>query len=65
MPRKNSSAAIERLEAILRDLSERWVNRRLHKTAAEKKVQFYRSKGMEVPLVEIAEHLRQAGADGG
>ncbi len=48
-------------EAILRDLSERWANRRLHKTAAEKKIEFYRSKGMEVPLVEIAEHWRQAG----
>ena len=48
-------------EAILRDLSERWANRRLHKTAAQRKVEFYQSKGMEVPLVEIAEHWRQAG----
>jgi len=48
-------------EAILRDLSERWVNRRLHKTAAEKKIQFYRAKGVEIPLVEIGEHWRQAG----
>ncbi len=48
-------------EAILRDLSERWANRRLHKTAAQKKVDFYHAKAMEVPLVEIAEHWRQAG----
>jgi len=48
-------------EAILHDLSERWANRRLHQTAAERKVEFYKARGMEVPLVEIAEHWRQAG----
>ncbi len=48
-------------EAILRDLSERWANRRLHHTAAEKKIEFYKTRGMEVPLVEIAEHWRLAG----
>ena len=48
-------------EAILRDLSERHANRRLHKTAAARKIEFYRNKGMEIPLVEIAEHWRQAG----
>lgn len=48
-------------EAILHDLSERWANRRLHRTAAEEKIEFYRAKDMEVPLVEIAEHWRQAG----
>jgi tetratricopeptide (TPR) repeat protein len=48
-------------EAILKDLSERWASRRLHASAASKKVEFYRSKGLEVPLIEIAEHWRQAG----
>lgn len=48
-------------EAILHDLSERWANRRLHLTAAERKVEFYQSRNMEVPFVEIAEHWRQAG----
>ncbi len=48
-------------EAILKELSERWANRRLHHAAAEKKIEFYKAKGMEVPLVEIAEHWRQAG----
>lgn len=48
-------------EAILHDLSERWANRRMHKAAAEKKIEFYKGRSMEVPLVEIAEHWRQAG----
>ncbi|MEZ4462182.1 MAG: tetratricopeptide repeat protein [bacterium] len=48
-------------EAILHDLSERWANRRLHQTAAERKLAFYKQRNVEVPLVEIAEHWRQAG----
>lgn len=48
-------------EAILHDLSERWANRRLHQAAAERKLAFYQQRGVEVPLVEIAEHWRQAG----
>jgi eukaryotic-like serine/threonine-protein kinase len=48
-------------EAILRDLSERWASRRLHRTAAERKIDFYRSRDMEIPLIEIADHWRQSG----
>lgn len=48
-------------EAILHDLAERWANRRLHQTAAERKLAFYKERGVELPLVEIAEHWRQAG----
>ncbi len=48
-------------EAILGDLSERWSNRRLHQEAARHKIDFYRDKSLELPLVEIADHWRQAG----
>lgn len=48
-------------EAILHDLAERWANRRLHQTAAERKLAFYKQRGVEAPLIEIAEHWRQAG----
>ncbi|MFU8803372.1 MAG: tetratricopeptide repeat protein, partial [Bradymonadaceae bacterium] len=34
---------------------------RLHRVAAEQKVSFYRGRQMEIPLVEIADHWRQAG----
>lgn len=48
-------------EALLGDLSDRWSNRRLHKQAAEHKIDFYKDQGIELPLVEIADHWRQAG----
>lgn len=48
-------------EALLGDLSDRWSNRRLHQQAARHKIDFYRDKNLELPLVEIADHWRQAG----
>ncbi|WP_168210914.1 protein kinase domain-containing protein [Persicimonas caeni] len=48
-------------EALLGDLSDRWSNRRLHQQAARHKADFYRDKNLELPLVEIADHWRQAG----
>ena len=48
-------------EALLGDLSDRWSNRRLHQQAARHKSDFYRDKNLELPLVEIADHWRQAG----
>ncbi len=48
-------------EGILRSLSERWESRRLHKDAAEAKTSFYQQHNIPIPLVEIAEHWRQAG----
>ena len=48
-------------EGILRSLSERWESRRLHKDAAEAKTVFYQQRNIPIPLVEIAEHWRQAG----
>lgn len=48
-------------EGILRSLSERWESRRLHKDAAEAKTAFYQQRNIPIPLVEIAEHWRQAG----
>ncbi|MBA2662637.1 MAG: protein kinase [Bradymonadaceae bacterium] len=48
-------------EAILTELADQWASRRLHRAAAEQKVAFYRHRQLEVPLVEIADHWRQAG----
>jgi serine/threonine protein kinase/tetratricopeptide (TPR) repeat protein len=48
-------------EALLGDLSDRWSNRRLHQQAARHKIDFYQDKNLELPLVEIADHWRQAG----
>jgi eukaryotic-like serine/threonine-protein kinase len=48
-------------ESILGDLSDRWSNRRLHQQAARHKIDFYEDRGIELPLVEIADHWRQAG----
>jgi len=48
-------------EALLGALSDRWSNRRLHEDAARHKIDFYREKGLEPALVEVAEHWRQAG----
>jgi eukaryotic-like serine/threonine-protein kinase len=48
-------------EALLGELKEQWSRARLHRIAAEQKVAFYRGRQMEIPLVEIADHWRQAG----
>jgi tetratricopeptide (TPR) repeat protein len=48
-------------ESLLEDLAQGWSNRRYHKAAARHKLDFYRDRGLEVPLVEIADHWRQAG----
>lgn len=48
-------------EAILEKLREQWSTRTLHSVAAEEKISFYESIQTEVPLVEVADHWRQAG----
>ncbi|MFW5967479.1 MAG: protein kinase domain-containing protein [Persicimonas sp.] len=48
-------------EALLDNLSERWSNRRLHSEAARHKLDFYRDRNIELPLVEVADHWRKAG----
>jgi serine/threonine-protein kinase len=48
-------------ETLLDDLDGQWKNRRYNRLAADHKVDFYRDRDMEVPLVEIADHWRKAG----
>lgn len=48
-------------ESILRDLSNHWSSRRMHAAAAQGKATFYGGSQRPVPLVEIADHWRQAG----
>jgi serine/threonine protein kinase/tetratricopeptide (TPR) repeat protein len=48
-------------ESLLEDLAQGWSNRRYHKAAARHKLDFYRDRGLEIPLVEVADHWRQAG----
>ena len=48
-------------ETLLDDLQGQWKNRRYNRLAADHKVDFYRDRDMEVPLVEIADHWRKAG----
>ncbi len=48
-------------EAILRELSSHWSSRRMHAAAAQGKATFYGGSQRPVPLVEIADHWRQAG----
>ncbi|RAL24672.1 hypothetical protein DL240_00235 [Lujinxingia litoralis] len=48
-------------EAMLKELREQWSTRGMHQGAAELKQAFYGERQLEVPLVEIADHWRQAG----
>ena len=48
-------------ESLLDEIGEQWSSRTLHRTAAEKKIAYYRNHQTEVPLVEIADHFRRAG----
>ncbi len=48
-------------EAILRDLANHRAARAMHAAAAQGKATFYGGSQREVPLVEIADHWRQAG----
>ena len=48
-------------ETLLDGIREGWSTRKLHRIAAEKKIEFYRRRQSEVPLVEIADHWRRAG----
>jgi len=48
-------------ETLLSDLSGRRVNRQYNREAANRKLEFYRDRDLEVPLVEVADHWRKAG----
>ncbi|MFB6262356.1 MAG: protein kinase, partial [Bradymonadaceae bacterium] len=48
-------------ETLLEGLSGRWANQRYNREAAVEKVEFYRQRGQEIPLVEVADHWRKAG----
>ncbi len=48
-------------EGLLDSLRDQWSTRSLHRVAAKQKAEFYRQRQSEVPLVEIADHWRQAG----
>ncbi|RDV39818.1 hypothetical protein DV096_04440 [Bradymonadaceae bacterium TMQ3] len=48
-------------EALLKELREQWSTRGMHQSAAQLKHTFYNERQLEVPLVEIADHWRQAG----
>ena len=48
-------------EGILDELRDQWSTRNLHRVAAEQKAACYRERQFEIPLVEIADHWRQAG----
>ncbi len=48
-------------EGILDELRDQWSTRNLHRVAAQQKAACYRQSQFEIPLVEIADHWRQAG----
>jgi serine/threonine protein kinase/tetratricopeptide (TPR) repeat protein len=48
-------------EALLENLDRQWSNRHFHQTAALAKIDFYDKQSQDVPIVEIADHWRQAG----
>lgn len=50
-------------EALLRDVLRGTENHQMHKTVAEAKIDFYKQHNIELPMLEIAEHWRQAGMD--
>lgn len=50
-------------EALLRDVLRSTEARAMHKLAAEYKQQFYAAQDIELPMLELAEHWRQAGMD--
>lgn len=50
-------------EALLRDVLRSTEARAMHKLAAEYKHAFYTAHDIELPMLELAEHWRQAGMD--
>ncbi len=50
-------------EALLRDVLRTTESRALHQLAAETKLAFYVAHGMDAPMLEVAEHWRQAGSE--
>lgn len=50
-------------EALLRDVLRSTEARSMHKLAAEYKHAFYSEHDIELPMLELAEHWRQAGMD--
>ncbi|MFB6376086.1 MAG: tetratricopeptide repeat protein, partial [Bradymonadaceae bacterium] len=48
-------------ETLLNDMEGQWKNRRYNRQAAATKIEFYREREMDIPLVEVADHWRKAG----